>query len=213
MIPLTRVRAASGEIVIARRRQDGAIGYWKRGYLQTLVRADGENEADFISTAVRLISAGQPSRALVLGFGGGVASTLLDRQGIEVVSIDSDACARGLATRFFKAPLHLKVVTADAMSFLHATPLGLFNAALVDLQDSKAVPPAYTSPLFWTSLVRALTPDAQVVLNATAWLWRSEHWVECQRALGEAGLITQELSQPMLWENRLLTTKTPQAAL
>jgi spermidine synthase len=213
VIPLTRVRAASGEIVIARRRQDGAVGYWKRGHLQTLVRADGENEADFIATAVRLISAGQPSRALVLGFGGGVASTLLDRQGIEVVSIDSDACARGLATRFFKAPLHLKVITADAMAFLHTIPSGSFNAALVDLQDSKVVPPAYTSPQFWSALVHALTPDAQIVLNATAWLWRSELWEACQFALGEAGLIIRDLSQPMLWENRLLTTKTPRATL
>ena len=205
MIPLARVALAKGEVLVARRRGDGAVGYWKHGRLQTLVDTAGCSAADFIAAAVDLIAKTMPDRVLVLGYGGGVASTLLESRGLDVVSVDRDACARGLATRFFGAPPRAQVVTADALAFVRTADPETFGGVFVDFQDSPVTPTAYLSADFWRDVARLLRRDGAAVLNATEWLWNGQDVDLWRQAFAKGGLALRSVSEPYRSGHRLVS--------
>lgn len=193
-------------VSVRMRRESRAVGYLKDGVLQTLVDAHGRNLALHIDAAVEVLALEKVRRVLVLGFGGGAASTLLWRRGVEVVSVDRDPCAGPLARLFFRAPPDLPVIVEDASTYAARTPDGAFDAVLVDFQDSPAPPAAYLDHRFWADAARTTKPAGLLLVNVTDWLYDSPEWTMFRRALATAGLDSVALSEEFESGNRLLVT-------
>lgn len=197
---------SNGEVEVALHKADGSVSYRKHGFTQTWLDARGRNLADFIDAAVELLLAGAPRRVLVLGHGGGAASTLLDRADVEVVSVDCDPAAERLARLFFRAPPHLRVVVDDAARYVERAARASFDGVLVDFQDSAATPEAYLSAAFWRALGRLLRPQGMMVLNVAEPLSREPSWTAVRAALQDGGFDSVALSDAYASGNRLLVS-------
>lgn len=206
MIDLHRTRTRDGEVSVALNRIDGAVVYIKNGEFQTMVDATGRNLAPHIDAAVDLLKKEGAQRALVLGHGGGAASSMLHRLGIDVVAVDRDARAEGLSRLFFRAPPSLEVVVEDAAAFVSRAAPASFDGVFVDFQESAVTPVAYLSEVFWRSLTRALRAPRVVVMNVPPQLYRGDDWPSVRRVLTDAGLGSAALSDPFEFGNRLLLT-------
>ena len=204
MIELHRTRTAHGEVLISLHRRSGAVGYLKNGSVQTLVDAQGRNLAAHVDAAVELIKQNAASRVLVLGHGGGAASSMLHREGMDVVSVDCDPCAERLARLFFRAPPCVDVVVDDAANYVDTAAPSSFDALLVDFQDSATTPVAYLSETFWRASVRLLQPGGILLGNITDWLYLGPDWVVFRTVLAAAGLDSVSLSEEFGIGNRLL---------
>jgi predicted membrane-bound spermidine synthase len=206
MIALLEAQGLAGPIAVALQKSDGSVTYRKDGAVQSCVDARGRNLAPYVDKAVSLFVREGARRVLVLGYGGGVASSLLHARGIDVVSVDCDACAEPLARLFFRAPPSLNVVVADAARYVESAPAGGFDGVLVDIQDSADTPALYLDPSFWTSLAAVLRPAGLVVLALTAALHSSRDWRRVRCALRVAGLDAAAVSRDLGGGVRLLVT-------
>lgn len=206
MIPLRTVQTAGGEVTILLRRADRAVGYVKDGVLQTLIDAAGRNLAPHVNAAVDVLLQEKVRQVLVLGHGGGAASTMLHRAGVDVFAVDSDPCAKPLAQLFFRAPPCLDVVVSDAAAYVELAAAASFDGVLVDFQDSIETPRAYLSPSFWRDVARVLRPRGMVVINVTSWLHGGCAWRAFQGALGLGGFDAAALSEEYGAGNRILVT-------
>jgi predicted membrane-bound spermidine synthase len=195
MIVLHLAQTVRGEVSVALHSRDGTVGYYRDGLLQTLIDAQGQNLAGYVEAAVARISEQGARRVLVLGHGGGAASTPLHRRGIEVTSVDVDPLAERLGQLFFRAPPTLSVVTAEAGAFVVASPAATFDAVFVDFQDSATPPDDYLAPAFWRQVARVLRPGGQIIINVTSYLWDGPDWPACLEAIGAAGLIPAPLEE------------------
>jgi predicted membrane-bound spermidine synthase len=204
MITLRRLQTPQRDIAIILQRCNGAVSYLKNGVLQSLVDAQGVNAAPHIDAAVTLLARDDIHRVLVLGHGGGAATTLLHKKGLEVVSIDCDACSEGLGRLFFRAPPTLPVVIEDAAVFVREAPAGSFDAVFVDFQDSAATPDAYLSEAFWIATVALLRGPRKILTNVASPLHLGPDWPQFRLALGAAGLDSVALSEPFDSGHRLL---------
>lgn len=175
--------------------QDGTVGYYRDGLLQTLIDARGRNLAGYVEAAVTRICEHGGQQVLVLGHGGGAASTLLHRRGIEVTSVDVDPLAERLGQLFFRAPPTLSVATAEAAAFVAASAASDFDAVFVDFQDSTKPPADYLAPAFWRQIGRVLRPGGQIIINVTNYLWDGPDWLPCLDAIGAADLISAPLDE------------------
>lgn len=209
MIQLHRTTTARGEVAVTLERATGVVSYRKAGVVQSVVDAKGRNLSPFVTKAVKLLAHGGVRRALVLGHGGGAASRLLREQGLDVVSVDCDACAEGLGRVFFRAPPSLPVVVADAAHYVAAATPASFDAVLVDFQDAAAPPSDYLTSAFWANVVMALRPSAMIVTHIASALHRGPDWPAFRRALAEADLDSVALSEPFPDGDRLLLSLRP----
>lgn len=207
MIVLYRRQSENRDLSVALHRGNGAVGYYKDGLLQTLIDARGRNLASHVETAVHYICDQGAKRALVLGHGGGVASTLLYRRGIEVTSVDIDPTVAGLGQVFFGAPPTLPVVTADAAEFVSAAAEATFDAIFVDFQDAEIPPAAYLKERFWSDVRRVLSSDGQVLINVTDYLWDSPTWPKVLKAVRAAGLAPASTPAVSETGNRVVVAK------
>lgn len=213
MIRLFDVQIPTGHVAVSMRRDDGAVGYLKDDVLQTLVDAQGRNLAPHVDEAVAVLQRTSASRMLVLGFGGGAASTLLHRSGAKVVSVDRDPCAKPLAELFFRAPPCLEVIVSDAETFVSQAEPASFDGVFVDFQDASEPPCAYFSASFWRSLSALLKPGGLVVVNVTEWLYAGEAWRDFQLALIGGGLDAVALGDEHGEGNRILVSSPLAAAM
>jgi predicted membrane-bound spermidine synthase len=209
MISLHRTQAVGSEVSISLRKQDGAVGYYKDGHLQTLVDAQGRTLSPFVEKAVTLLTQEAVRRILVLGHGGGSISSLLHKGRLDVVSVDCDSCAEGLGRLFFGAPASLPVVIEDAAAYVAKATPASFDAVLVDLQDSTVTPAPYLSARFWTDIVTALRPPAIIVTHVASALHLGPDWPTFRRILAGAGLDSVALSAPFPDGDRLLVSLRP----
>lgn len=208
MIKLLDAGTATGEVSVAMRRSDGAVGYLKGDVLQTLVDARGRNLAAHVDAAVDVLLQEAASEILVLGFGGGAASTLLHHAGARVVSVDHDPCAKPLAELFFRAPPCLKVVVSDAAAYMEQAGAAAFDGMFIDFQESSATPEAYLSASFWRAVSRVLKPGRRMVVNLTDWLYEGRDWTDFRGALGQGGFEAVALSHEYCDGNRILVSST-----
>jgi len=211
VISLHRTRTAEGEIAIALDKEDGSVGYFKDGTLQTVMDARGRNLAPHLDAAVEVLLRETAQRALVLGHGGGMASSMLYRAGLDVITVDRDPRTPGLARLFFRAPPCLNVVIREAAAYVAEAPAAAFDGVLVDFQDSPVTPSAYLSPSFWKDLVRVLRPGGLVLVNVIDWLHLQADWSRVRVVLASAGLDSIALSDRFTCGNRLLVTATTMA--
>jgi spermidine synthase len=195
-----------GEVEVVLHKADGSVSYRKHGFTQTWFDARGRNRADFIDEAVELLLSNAPKRVLVLGYGGGAATGLLDRAGVEVVSVDRDPAAERLARLFFRAPPDRRVVVQDAARFVEQAPRAWFDGALVDFQESPAAPEAYFSAGFWRALGWALRPGGLMVLNVAEQLREEPTWTAVRTALQAGGFDSVAVSDAYASGNRLLVS-------
>lgn len=208
MIKLLDASTSTGEVSVTMRRADGAVGYLKGDVLQTLVDARGRNLAAHVDAAVDVLLQEGASRILVLGFGGGAASTMLHQAGASVVSVDRDPCAKPLAELFFRAPPCLKVIVSDATAYVEQARAASFDGMFIDFQDSCATPAAYLSASFWRAVGRVLKPGRMMVVNLTDWLYDGSDWADFRRALGQGGFDAVALSHEYGDGNRILVSST-----
>ena len=210
MIYLHRTMTSRGDVAVTMERATGVVSYRKAGVVQSLVDSKGHNLSPFVTKAVKLLMQGGVRRVRVLGHGGGAASSLLHKRGLDVVSVDCDACAEGLGRLFFRAPPNLPVVVADAASYVATVTPASFDAVLVDFQDAAATPADYLSSPFWTSIVTALRPPAVIVTHVTSALHRGPDWPSFRRTLACAGVHSVALSDPFADNDRLLLSLRPE---
>ncbi|MBT9471959.1 MAG: methyltransferase domain-containing protein [Pseudomonadota bacterium] len=208
MIKLLDAPTSTGEVSVTMRRADGAVGYLKGEVLQTMVDARGRNLAAHVDAAVDVLLQEAASRILVLGFGGGAASTLLHQAGASVVSVDRDPCAKPLAELFFRAPPCLEVVVSDAAAYVARAMAASFDGMFIDFQESSATPEAYLSASFWRAVSRVLKPGCMMVVNLTDWLYEGRDWADFRRALGQGGFDAVALSHEYGDGNRILVSST-----
>lgn len=209
MIQLHRTMTARGEVAVTLDRATGVVSYRKAGVVQSLVDARGRNLSPSMTKAVKLLTQGGVRRVLVLGHGGGAASRLLHKRGLDLVSVDCDACAEGLGRLFFRAPPNLRVVIADAADYVAVATPASFDAVLVDFQDAATTPAAYLSSAFWTNVVTALRPPAVIVTRIVSALHLGPDWPVVRKALAGAGLDSVALSEPFPDGDRLLLSLRP----
>lgn len=208
MIKLLDAPTSTGEVSVTMRRADGAVGYLKGDVLQTLVDVRGRNLAAHVDAAVEVLLQEAASRVLVLGFGGGAASTMLHQAGAMVVSVDRDPCAKPLAELFFRAPPCLKVVVSDAAAYVEQARAASFDGMFIDFQDTCVTPDAYLSASFWRAVSRVLKPGRMMVINLTDWLYGGSDWTDFRRALGQGGFDAVALSHEYGDGNRILVSST-----
>lgn len=208
VIKLLDASTSTGEVSVTMRRADGAVGYLKGDVLQTLVDARGRNLAAHVDAAVDVLLQEGASRILVLGFGGGAASTMLHQAGASVVSVDRDPCAKPLAELFFRAPPCLKVIVSDATAYVEQARAASFDGMFIDFQDSCATPAAYLSASFWRAVGRVLKPGRMMIVNLTDWLYDGSDWADFRRALGQGGFDAVALSHEYGDGNRILVSST-----
>lgn len=206
VIRLLDIATSTGEVAVTMRRDDGAVGYLKDEALQTLIDARGRNLAPHVDDAVEILGRKAPGSILVLGFGGGAASTMLHRAGARVVSVDLDPCAKPIAELFFRAPPCLDVVVEDAEAYVQGAPEASFDGAFVDFQDSPTTPAAYLRSSFWSALAEVLKPGGVVVVNLTEWLYGGGDWRAFQLALMGGGLDAVALGDEHGAGNRILVS-------
>jgi spermidine synthase len=209
MIDLYRGKSARGEVAVTLEGATRIVRYRKAGVVQSAIDARGRNLSPFVTKAAKLLTQGGVRRVLVLGHGGGLASRLLHKQGLEVVAVDCDPCAEGLGRLFFRAPPKLAVVVADAGDYLDAAPPASFDAVLVDIQDAAVTPADYLARAFWERIVIVLRPPAVVVVRVTSVLHLGPDWRGVQKALAAAGLDSVALSEPFTDGDRLLLSLGP----
>ncbi|WP_091741358.1 hypothetical protein [Phenylobacterium immobile] len=204
MICLHRITTPRGEVTVSLDRATSVVSYRKAGVVQSQVDGKGRNLSPFVDKAVKILKQETVRRVLVLGHGGGTASSLLHKRGLDVVSVDCDPCAEGLARLFFRAPPNLSVVVDDAANYVaRATPAS-FDAVLVDFQDAAATPAPYLTELFWKEVVTLLRPPAVTVIHLTRALHLGPDWEGFRRARAAAGLDSVALSDPFPGGDRLL---------
>jgi spermidine synthase len=209
LIYLHRTRTPRGDVIVTLDRATRVVSYRKAGVVQTQVDGKGHNLSPFVAKAVNLLKQEDVRRVLVLGHGGGAASSLLHKRGLDVVSVDCDPCAEGLGRLFFRAPPGLSVVVDDAANYVaEATPAS-FDAVLVDFQDSAATPAPYLTAPFWKDIVTLLRPPAVTVIHVTSALHLGPDWESFQRARAGAGLDSVALSDPFPGGDRLLFSLHP----
>lgn len=208
MIRLHREETADGEVEVILHVADGSVSYRKHGFTQTWFDAHGANLAEFIDAAVQLLLSGGSKRVLVLGHGGGAASVLLDRAGVEVVAVDRDPAAERLARLFFRAPPHLRVLVEDAAGYVERAEPAAFDGVLVDFQDSSAAPEAYLDAGFWRGVVRLLRPGGLMVLNVAEPLTEEPAWTAVRAAIKAGGFAAIVLTEAYASGNRLLVAET-----
>ena len=206
MIALHRVATDRGEVAVDLHRADGSVSYRKGGAFQTWVDAQGRNLAGHIDQAVDLFVRDGARRVLVLGYGGGMASTLLRRKGVVVDAVDCDPCAEALARLFFRASPDVNVTVSDAWDYVRAAPSASVDGVLVDIQDTGVTPPAYRSLAFWRDVARLIRMGGLIVLNVVDSLFDSADWADVRKALAAAGLDTAAISDDFGQGNRLLVT-------
>lgn len=204
MIYLHRTTTPRGEVTVTLDRATSVVSYRKAGVVQSQVDGKGHNLSPFVAKAVKILKQEAVRRVLVLGHGGGTASSLLHKRGLDVVSVDCDPCAEGLGRLFFRAPPNLSVVVDDAANYVaRATPAS-FDAVLVDFQDAAATPAPYLTELFWKEIVTLLRPPAVTVIHITSALHLGPDWEGFRRARAAAGLDSVALSDPFPGGDRLL---------
>lgn len=206
MIVLHQTQTSSGEVEVLLDKSDGSVSYRKAGVIQTLMGPRGQNLVAHVDKAVALFSREKARRVLVLGHGGGMATRLLHERGVEVVSVDRDACAGPLGRLFFRAPAMLNVLVDDAASYVAGAPSRHFDGVFVDFQEADAAPAAYLDPAFWDHLTRSMRPDGLLVLAVPKALHASRSWNDVRRALTEARMDSVALSSELALGWRLLVT-------
>jgi spermidine synthase len=204
MIYLHRTQTPRGEVTVTLDQATRVVSYRKAGVIQTEVDRKGHNLSPFVAKAVKLLKQENVRRVLVLGHGGGAASSLLHKQGLDVVSIDTDPCAKGLGRLFFGAPPNMPMIVADAADYVAKATPASFDAVLVDFQDSAAIPAPYLAELFWKEVVTLLRPPAVTVVRVTSALHLGPDWDIFRRARATAGLDSIALSEPFVGGDRLL---------
>lgn len=198
--------APGGAVEVVLHKADGSVSYRKHGVTQTWFDARGRNLADFIDGAVELLLSNAPRRVLVLGYGGGAATGLLDHAGVEVISVDRDPAAERLARLFFRASPDRSVVVEDAARFVEQAPRAWFDGVLVDFQESLAAPEAYRSAGFWCALGGVLRPGGLMVLNVAEQLREEPTWTAVRTALKAGGFASIAVSDAYASGNRLLVS-------
>jgi spermidine synthase len=206
VICLHRTQTPRGEVTVTLDQATSVVSYRKAGVVQTEVDGKGHNLSPFVAKAVKLLKQEGVRRVLVLGHGGGAASSLLYKKGMDVVSVDSDACAEGLGRLFFRAPPNLPVIIAAAADYVAtATPVS-FDAVLIDFQDSGATPAAYLAAPFWKDIVTLLRPPAITVVHVASALCLGPDWDVFRRVRASVGLDSVALSEPFPGGDRLLVS-------
>ena len=198
-----------GEVTVTLDRATSVVSYRKAGVVQTQVDGKGHNLSPFVAKAVKILQQEDVRRVLVLGHGGGAASSLLHKRGLDVVSVDCDPCAESLGRLFFRAPPNLPVIVDDAENYVAKATPASFDAVLVDLQDSAATPAAYLSGVFWTEVVTVLRPPAMIVTHVASALHLGPDWPTFRQILAGAGLDSVALSEPFASGDRLLLSLRP----
>lgn len=109
----------------------------------------------------------RPSRALILGMGGGTVAHLITRQfgPVPITGIEHDPTVIRLARSAFglDAP-HLQVVEADAFEFV-PNAAGPYDYVAVDLFADGRIPAAIFGRPFLKHLKRLLTPGGLAAIN------------------------------------------------
>jgi spermidine synthase len=207
MICLHRTPTPRGEVTITLDQATSFVSYRKAGLVQTQVDGKGHNLSPFVAKAVELLKRDGVRRVLVLGHGGGAASSLLYKRGVDVVSIDSDECAEGLGRLFFRAPPKLSVIIADAAHYVATATPASFDAVLIDFQDAAATPRAYLTASFWKNIVTLLRPPAVTVVHIDSALRQGPDWDVFRRVRASVGLDSIALSEPFPGGDRLLSSQ------
>lgn len=209
MIHLHRTPSERGEVAVTLDRATGVVSYRKAGVVQTQVDGRGQNLSPFIAKAAKLLKQEDVRRVLVLGHGGGAISSLLHKRGLDVVSVDCDACAEGLGRLFFRAPPSLSVVIDDAANYVSRATPASFDAVVVDFQDAAATPAPYLAEAFWKDIVTLLRAPAVMIVHVTSTLHLGPDWDRFRRARLGAGLDCVALSDPFTEGDRLLLSLHP----
>jgi spermidine synthase len=209
LIYLHRTKTPRGEVTVTLDRATSVVSYRKAGVVQTQVDGKGHNLSPFVAKAVKILKQEDVRRVLVLGHGGGAASSLLHKRGLDVVSVDCDPCAEGLGRLFFRAPPSLSVVVDDAANYVAKATPASFDAVLVDCQEAAATPAPYLTAPFWKDIVTLLRPPAVTVIHVTSALHLGPDWEGFRRARAGAGLDSIALSDPFAGGDRLLFSLHP----
>lgn len=204
MIYLHRTQTARGEVTVTLDQATSVVSYRKAGVVQTQVDGKGHNLSPFVAKAVKILKQESVRRILVLGHGGGAASSLLYKKGLDVVSVDSDPCAEGLGRLFFRAPPNLSVIVADAAAYAATATPASFDAVLIDFQDGAATPAPYLAQAFWKDIVTVLRRPAVTVVHVASALHLGPDWEVFRRARASVGLDSIALSDPFPGGDRLL---------
>lgn len=109
----------------------------------------------------------RPTRALILGFGGGtLAHLLMERFGtLAIVGVDDDPRMLALSTALTGPhPPKLELVQADAFAFVSATAEH-FDYLALDLFRGGEIPRGLLSRPFLRDLRRILSPNGLLVVN------------------------------------------------
>jgi len=109
-----------------------------------------------------------PSRALVLGLGGGVIPSWLHRNTkcqIDVVEIIPNL--RDIAEKYFDMPSddRINVITEDAFKFVNGHYRNTYDIIIVDVCDDARIENKFITPKFYEGLKWILTPKGRVAIN------------------------------------------------
>jgi len=142
---------------------DGRRAILVDGVVQSIALDHGAAEAGYWAA---MLPDTRPSRALLLGYGGGtLAHLLLRRFGpLPIVGVDDDPRVLALAPALLEVPACVELVCLDALAYVQGT-VGRFDYVAVDLFRGGETPRAMFGRPFLRRLRALLTPGAPLVVN------------------------------------------------
>jgi spermidine synthase len=141
----------------------GAIAWRDGDLIQSRADRSGISLAPYIHALHGLVRQSGARRVLMIGCGGGTLATMLARDGIRPVVVDTDAGAFALARGYFHMPADIECRTADGAAFLRRDTRR-FDAVIVDAYSDGVIPPHLLTPKFFALAKTRLAPRGAVLL-------------------------------------------------
>jgi len=142
--------------------------------INTIVQTEMNTETKAsVSEYVRLLESNLPyfprGKALVLGLGGGVVSTMLATKGYSVTGVEFDQRIIDMAKRFFYLDASVTTVCDDARHYINTAP-GKWNVVLFDIFKAEEQPAHVITKQSLDRLKNILDSNAVVLINTHGYL-------------------------------------------
>jgi len=211
-------RRVSSGFVVEQNNATGGVSFWEKHLNHSAADRNGVSLASYVHAIYGLIRQAKCREILMIGCGGGTLATMLHRQGVKVVIVDTDLRSFDIARRYFHMPEDIACHVGDGRAFL-CCQTRRYDAIVLDAYAGGKIPRHLKTARFF-ALVKSrlrvrnslflvnllVKDDDDHVPDRFAWrlsaVWRKVRLLDAEglddrNAVAMAGSV-QELVRPRL---------------